>query len=111
MLVLLIMPHHHDFPSRTHAVKLNMPVGAPPAPRPVPPEVVTIEVDFDGTLIWERGRVGTGSSRARGAVCARPPKCRWQPEVHLRPNKLVKYERRGDGDGFGAAAGDEKKSD
>jgi len=54
MLVLLIMLII-TIPIQTHAVKLNMPIGTPPPPL-VPPEVVTIEVDFDGTLIWN-GRV------------------------------------------------------
>src|ERR1700674_2794236 len=50
MLVLLIMLII-TIPIQTHAVKLNMTVGNPPPPL-VPPEVVTIEVDFDGTFIW-----------------------------------------------------------
>src|SRR5438309_10988852 len=50
MLVLLIMLII-TIPIQTHAVKLNMPVGTPP-PQTVPPEAVTIEVDFDGPLIW-----------------------------------------------------------
>src|SRR5207249_4450364 len=54
MLVLLIMLII-TIPIQTHAVKLNMPIGTPPPPL-VPPEVVTIEVDFDGTVIWN-GRV------------------------------------------------------
>ncbi len=88
MLVLLIMLII-TIPIQTHAVKLNMPVGAPPPP-PVPPEVVTIEIDFDGTLIWN-GRVVPDrqelEARLRAAADAQE-----QPEVHLRPNKLVKYE-------------------
>src|SRR2546425_11330879 len=50
MLVLLIMLII-TIPIQTHAVKLNMPVGNPPPPD-VPPQVVTIEVDFDGTMVW-----------------------------------------------------------
>ncbi len=88
MLVLLIMLII-TIPIQTHAVKLNMPVSAPP-PQTVPPEVVTIEVDFDGTLLWN-GQVvpdkPTLEARLRGAA-AMPI----QPELHLRPNKLVKYE-------------------
>jgi len=88
MLVLLIMLII-TIPIQTHAVKLNMPVGTPPPP-PVPPEVVTIEVDFDGTLIWN-GRVVPDRQEleARLRAAAEMPV---QPEVHLRPNKLVKYE-------------------
>jgi biopolymer transport protein ExbD len=88
MLVLLIMLII-TIPIQTHAVKLNMPVGSPPPP-PVPPEVVTIEVDFDGTLIWN-GRVVPDRQEleARLRAAAEMPV---QPEVHLRPNKLVKYE-------------------
>jgi len=88
MLVLLIMLII-TIPIQTHAVKLNMPVGTPPPP-PVPPEVVTIEVDFDGTLIWN-GRVVPNRQELeeRLRAAAEMPV---QPEVHLRPNKLVKYE-------------------
>src|SRR3989449_5302884 len=88
MLVLLIMLII-TIPIQTHAVKLNMPVGTPPPPL-VPPEVVTIEVDFDGTLIWN-GRVlpDRQALEERLRAAAEMPV---QPEVHLRPNKLVKYE-------------------
>jgi len=88
MLVLLIMLII-TIPIQTHAVKLNMPVGIPPPPL-VPPEVVTIEVDFDGTLIWN-GRVlpDRQELEARLRAAAETPV---QPEIHLRPNKLVKYE-------------------
>jgi biopolymer transport protein ExbD len=88
MLVLLIMLII-TIPIQTHAVKLNMPVGIPPPPL-VPPEVVTIEVDFDGTVIWN-GRVVPDRQEleARLRAAAEAPV---QPEIHLRPNKLVKYE-------------------
>ena len=88
MLVLLIMLII-TIPIQTHAVKLNMPIGTPPPPL-VPPEVVTIEVDFDGTVIWN-GRVVPDRQELeeRLRAAAEMPD---QPEVHLRPNKLVKYE-------------------
>ena len=88
MLVLLIMLII-TIPIQTHAVKLNMPIGNPPPPT-VPPEVVTIEVDFDGTLIWN-GLVLADRKEleARLQAAAAMP---LQPEIHLRPNKLVKYE-------------------
>ena len=88
MLVLIIMLII-TIPIQTHAVKLNMPVGTPPPP-PTPPEVVTIEVDFDGTLIWNGEVLASRKElepRLRGAA-----QQSIQPEVHLRPNKLAKYE-------------------
>jgi biopolymer transport protein ExbD len=88
MLVLLIMLII-TIPIQTHAVKLNMPVGSPPPPL-VPPEVVTIEVDFDGTYIWN-GLVLAGRTELElrlNSAAATPV----QPEIHLRPNKLVKYD-------------------
>ena len=88
MLVLIIMLII-TIPIQTHAVKLNMPIGSPPPPL-VPPEVVTIEVDFDGTFIWN-GQVLADRKEleARLQSAAATPV---QPELHLRPNKLVKYE-------------------
>ena len=88
MLVLLIMLII-TIPIQTHAVKLNMPVGSPP-PAAAPPEVVTIEVDFDGTLIWN-GKVLADRAEFEALLraAANSPV---QPEVHLRPNKLVKYK-------------------
>ena len=88
MLVLLIMLII-TIPVQTHAVKLNMPAGNPPPPA-VPPEVVTIELDFDGTILWNGQVVPDRSAletRLRAAALAA-----FQPEIHLRPNKLVKYE-------------------
>ena len=66
-----------------------MPVGNPPPP-PTPPEVVTVEIDFDGTVLWNGEQVPdrpTLEARLRGAA-AQPI----QPEFHLRPNKLVTYK-------------------
>ena len=88
MLVLLIMLII-TIPIQTHAVKLNMPVGTPP-PLTAPPEVVTLEIDFDGTLIWNGQILGDRTeleARLRGAAGMQN-----QPELHLRPNKLVKYD-------------------
>ena len=88
MLVLLIM-FIITIPIQTHAVKMNMPV-APNAPPPQPPQIVRIDVDFDGTIGWNGVIVADrGELEARLATLAAMGE---QPEVHLRPNKLVTYK-------------------
>src|SRR4051812_9525549 len=83
MLVLLIMLII-TIPIQTHAVKLNMPVGKPP-PNKVQPQVVTIDIDFDGTLIWNGEQLaGRPDLEARMRAAAATSV---QPEIHLRPNK------------------------
>ena len=88
MLVLLIMLII-TIPIQTHAVKLNMPVGNPPPPT-TPPEVVTIEVDFDGTVLWNGDAVPDRPSLENKFRSAAAQQI--QPEFHLRPNKLVTYK-------------------
>lgn len=89
MLVLLIMLII-TIPIQNHAVKLNMPVGAPPAAATTPPEVITVDIDFDGTVLWNgQAMLDRATLEAKfQAVAAMPV----QPEVHLRPNKLVPYK-------------------
>lgn len=88
MLVLLVMLII-TIPIQTHAVKLDLPAGNPP-PVLVQPEVVTIEVDFDGTVIFNGDMLPDRSTlEAKLQSLAAMPT---QPEVHLRPNKLVKYQ-------------------
>jgi biopolymer transport protein ExbD len=88
MLVLLIMLII-TIPIQTHAVKLNMPVGNPPPPA-VPPEVVTVEVDFDGTILWNGDIVPDRPTLEAKFTSAAAQQV--QPEFHLRPNKLVTYK-------------------
>ena len=88
MLVLIIMLII-TIPIQNHAVNLNMPTGAPPL-QLVPPEVITIDVDFDGTVLWNGAVVPDRNqleAKLQG-VAAMPT----QSEVHLRPNKLVPYK-------------------
>jgi biopolymer transport protein ExbD len=88
MLVLLIMLII-TIPIQLHSVNLNMPSGNPPPPT-APPVVVTIDIDFDGTVLWNGEIVPDRAAlEARLANTAAMPD---QPEVHLRPNKLVEYK-------------------
>jgi biopolymer transport protein ExbD len=89
MLVLLIM-FIITIPIQTHAVKMNMPVPNNAAPPPKPPEIIRIDVDFDGTIGWNGEIIPDRATlESRLAEVARTPD---QPEVHLRPNKLVTYK-------------------
>jgi biopolymer transport protein ExbD len=88
MLVLLIMLII-TIPIQTHAVKMNMPIGNPP-PQVKQPTVIKIDVDFDGTIYWNgQALADRPSLESKLSEIANQAD---QPEVHLRPNKLVKYE-------------------
>ena len=88
MLVLIIMLII-TIPIQLHSVNLNMPAGAPP-PQTAEPVVVTIDIDFDGTVLWNgemlADRAALEARLAQAAAIAD------QPEVHVRPNKLVEYK-------------------
>jgi biopolymer transport protein ExbD len=88
MLVLLIMLII-TIPIQTHAVKMNMPIGNPP-PQVKQPTIVKLDVDFDGTVYWNgQALPDRPTLESKLNDIANQPD---QPEVHLRPNKLVKYE-------------------
>ncbi|MEY2896572.1 MAG: hypothetical protein RL669_841 [Pseudomonadota bacterium] len=88
MLVLLVMLII-TIPIQLHSVNLNMPIGTPP-PQTEKPAVITVDVDFDGTIYWNGevvpNRVELEAKLQEAAT--RPV----QPEVHLRPNKLAEYK-------------------
>ncbi len=88
MLVLLIMLII-TIPIQTHAVKMNMPIGNPP-PQVKQQTIVKLDVDFDGTVYWNgQALPDRPTLESKLNDIANQPD---QPEVHLRPNKLVKYE-------------------
>lgn len=86
LLVMLIM----TLPIQTHAVKLDMP-RPNQTPPPVPPQVINIMVDFDGTVYWDNQPVdmATMDSYFFDAGQKAPEE---QPEVHLSANRLAKYD-------------------
>jgi biopolymer transport protein ExbD len=88
MLVLIIMLII-TIPVQLHTVNLNMPAGNPPPPT-APPVVVTVDIDFDGTVLWNGEALPDRAAlEARLQQAAAEPD---QPEVHIRPNKLVEYK-------------------
>ena len=86
MLVLIIMLII-TIPRQNHTTTIGLPTSLAQNTDPV---VVRIEVDFDGTVLWDglviQGRAALESKLsdvARAAV---------QPQLQLRPNKLAPYK-------------------
>jgi len=89
MLVLLVMLII-TIPIQYHSVNLNMPNGTPP-PVTKEPTVVEIFIDFDGTVMWNGEAIDQPTLEARLIEAAKPSDD--QPEVRIKPNKLVDYGR------------------
>ena len=87
MLVLLVMLII-TIPIQLHSVNLNMPIGNPPPPLEQP-VVITVDVDFDGTIYWNGEVLPNKAALEERLVSAAAMPV--QPEVHLRPNKLAEY--------------------
>jgi biopolymer transport protein ExbD len=88
MLVLLIMLII-TIPMQTHAVKLNLPNANTPPPL-VQPQVVEVDIDFDGTISWNGTIVPDRQTLDAdlSGLAAQPD----QPELHVRPDKLTDYK-------------------
>jgi len=89
MLVLLIM-FIITLPVMTHAVKLDMPR---PNQQQKPPDVViepiNLEIDFDGSLIWNGSQVDMTSLEGYFRTESQKDP---QPELHVRPNRRANYD-------------------
>jgi biopolymer transport protein ExbD len=85
LLVMLII----TIPMQTHAVKLNLPNANQP-PAVVQPQVITVDIDFDGTILWNGVVVPDRQSldAQLSAVAAQAT----QPELHVRPDRLTDYK-------------------
>ena len=84
LLVTLIV----TLPIQTHAVKLDMPV-TPPPKQIIQPIVVNLVVDFDGSILWNGQPIDRPTLDAYFNNAAQQDP---QPEIHLNPNKLAKYD-------------------
>ncbi len=91
LIIVLIM----SIPVMTHATKLDMPQTTNPPP-PVRPEVIQIDIDFDGTIVWNGTAVTGGITQLenyfRAARQNADAQGRPQPEIHLRPDRRSRYE-------------------
>ena len=84
LLTLLII----TLPIQTHAVKLDMPAANTPPPLIIP-ETVELGVDFDGTITWNNAPVDRATMDAYFEDAAKKNP---QPEIHVSPNRLAKYD-------------------
>jgi biopolymer transport protein ExbD len=84
LLTLLII----TLPIQTHAVKLDMPSGANNPPSVIP-ETVELGVDFDGSITWNGQTIDRATMDAYFEDAERKNP---QPEIHVNPNRLAKYD-------------------
>jgi biopolymer transport protein ExbD len=88
MLVLLIM-FIITLPVMTHAVKLDMPQSRDAPPPAVVTEPIRIDIDWDGTVIWNGSVVQVAALEGyfRQEAAKNP-----QPELHVRPDRRADYD-------------------
>jgi len=88
MLVLLII-FIITVPVMKHAVNIDLP-RATNQPQDVKPEIVRLSVDAAGAYYWNETRVEDAKLQPMlQAEAAREP----QPELHIRGDKSVRYEK------------------
>ncbi|MFM0726983.1 biopolymer transporter ExbD [Paraburkholderia strydomiana] len=88
MLVLLII-FLVTIPAMQHAVRIDLP-HASSQPEAVKATHVDVAVDADGAILWDGQAVTEEGLRARIAEAAHATP---QPELHLRADRKVPYER------------------
>ena len=88
VLLVLLVTLIVTLPIQTHAVKLDMPQPhqKPPLIQPI---VVNLVVDFDGSILWNGTPIDRPTLDAYFNNAAQQDP---QPEIHLNPNKLAKYD-------------------
>ena len=88
VLLVLLVTLIVTLPIQTHAVKLDMPRPNQPPPK-IQPIVVDLVVDFDGSILWNKTPVDRATLDAYFQNASEQDP---QPEIHLNPNKLAKYD-------------------
>jgi biopolymer transport protein ExbD len=89
MLVLLIMLII-TIPVQLHAVNLNLPDDSQPPPPEKPPVAVRIDIEANGTILWNGETVPAGQPlEARLILAAAQPE---PPELHLYPDRQSPYK-------------------
>lgn len=88
MLVLLIM-FIITLPVMTHAVKLDMPRASSLPPPDEVIEPIRLDIDWDGSIIWNGSLVQLSTLESYFQVEARKSP---QPELHVRPDRRANYD-------------------
>ncbi|MFM0134431.1 ExbD/TolR family protein [Caballeronia grimmiae] len=88
MLVLLII-FLVTIPAMHHAVKIHLP-HASSQPQDEKPSHVNVAIQADGTILWDGQKIDDVTLNARIAQAAQQTP---QPEIHLRADRKVAYER------------------
>ena len=88
MLVLLIV-FMVTIPVIRHAVKIDLP-HASSQKEETKPAQVTVNVEADGTVLWDDTPVSDDALRAKIAAAAQVTP---QPELHLNADRKVAYEK------------------
>jgi biopolymer transport protein ExbD len=88
VLLVLIVTLIITLPLMTQAAKLDLP--QTPSPAGTPPEVINLDIDFDGTVEWNGSPVAN-LQQLEGYFSTESQKYP-QPEIHLRPDAYVKYD-------------------
>jgi biopolymer transport protein ExbD len=89
VMLVLVVTLIVSLPIMTHAVKLDLPQ-SPPARDLMPPEVIHIDIDFDGTVVWNGTTVASWQQLESyfQSQAQRDP----QPEIHLRADRRAEYD-------------------
>ncbi len=89
VLLVLIVMLIITLPVMTHAVKLDMP-RPDNAPPPIQPEMVTIKIDYDGTILWNDAAVPNLATLERyfKVEAQKVP----QAQVAIRPDARARYD-------------------
>lgn len=88
ILLVLLVTLIITLPLMTQSVRINLP--QLPSRDQAPPEVINLDIEFDGTVLWNGSPVAS-FEQLEGYLRAESRKYP-QPEIHLRPDAYVKYD-------------------
>ena len=89
VLLVLIIMFIITIPVQTHAVKVDLPVGTPPANQIIDPQKNKITIDAAGVVQWNGVPVNEATlATYLNQSAERNP----EPELHFQPDATARYE-------------------